>query len=96
MEIKPHQGNALPQGQYYHDQLIGLPVKTTGGEFIGTISDILTGPANDNLVVRSEKGEILIPIIEDIIRSVEPEAGRVTIEPMQGLLELNEKKPLKN
>ena len=91
MEINPHQNTPLPEGHYYHDQIIGLRVKTTGGQLIGTISAILTGQSNDNYVVRSDKGEILIPAIEDVVHSIDPDTGYITIELIAGLLELNEK-----
>ena len=91
MEIEPHQNTPLSEGHYYHDQIIGLRVKTTSGQLIGTVSAILTGQSNDNYVVRSDKGEILIPAIVDVVQSIDPDAGFITIEPITGLLELNEK-----
>jgi len=89
------QDNPLPEGQLYHHQIIGLQVRTTRGEYIGDIVDIITGKSNDNYIVRGDKGEILIPAIEDVIQSIDLDAGIVTIEPIEGLLELNEKKPPK-
>ena len=43
----------LPEGQYYHDQIIGLQVETIDGEYIGYIKDILTGVSNDNFIVKN-------------------------------------------
>jgi 16S rRNA processing protein RimM len=93
--MKHSRNNHLPEGQFYHDQIIGLQVETTGGEYIGYITDILTGVSNDNFIVKSDSGEILIPAIEDVVQSIDLDAGTVTIEPIEGLLELNEKKPPK-
>ena len=83
----------MPEREYSHAQIIGLRVITTDGELIGSISDIITGQSNDNYVVRGEKGEILIPAIEDVIQSINLDQGYVTIDAIDGLLELNEKKP---
>jgi 16S rRNA processing protein RimM len=85
----------LPEGYYYHDQLIGLQVKTVQGELIGTITGILTGKSNDNYIVHGSRGEVLIPAIEDVVQSIDLKKGNVIIEPMEGLLELNVKKPPK-
>ncbi|MBN1176622.1 MAG: 16S rRNA processing protein RimM [Dehalococcoidales bacterium] len=85
----------LPEGQFYHDQIIGLQVETTGGEYIGYVTDILTGVSNDNFIVKSESGEILIPVIEDVIQSIDLATRTIIIEPMEGLLDLNMKKPPK-
>ena len=87
--------NPLPEGQYYHHQIIGLKVRTTRGEYIGEITDILSGQSNDNYIVRGPTGEVLIPAIEDIVKAVDLDAGIVTIEAIEGLLDLNTKNPPK-
>ncbi len=89
------QDNPLPEGQFYHHQLIGLQVRTTRGDYIGDIVDILTGKSNDNYIVRGATGDILIPAIEDVVQSIDLDKGCITIEPIEGLLELNKKKPPK-
>jgi len=91
IEIHHSQLQPLPEGQYYHFQLIGLEVWTTQGELLGTINHILTTPSNDNYIVSGAGGEIFIPAIEDIIKSVDLDNGRLTIEPIEGLLDLNKK-----
>ncbi|MBA7581905.1 MAG: 16S rRNA processing protein RimM [Dehalococcoidia bacterium] len=89
LEIHRRQLEALPEGQYYHFQLIGLEVWTTEGKRLGKVIRVLSAPSNDNYVVGGEKGEILIPAIEDVVKSVDLESGRITIEAIEGLLDLN-------
>lgn len=89
LAIHRSQLEDLPEGQYYHFELIGLEVWTTQGEFLGKVVRILSGSSNDNYVVSTEKGEMLIPAIEDVVKSVDLEAKRITIEAIKGLLELN-------
>jgi len=86
VEIPRSQVQPLPEGQYYHFQLIGLEVWTTQGELLGNITEILTAESNDNYVVSGAKGEILIPAIEDVVKSIDLDSGRITIEPIEGLL----------
>jgi 16S rRNA processing protein RimM len=92
---KRNRSESLPEDHYYHDQIIGLKVETTSGELIGTVTDILSGKSNDNYIVRGERGEILIPAIEDVVRSIDLDGGCMIIEPIEGLLDLNVKKPPK-
>ena len=92
VEIHYSQVYSLPEGQYYHFQLIGLEVWTTQGELLGNITEILNTPSNDNYVVSGAKGEILIPAIEDVIKSIDLDKGCLVIEPIKGLLNLNEKR----
>jgi len=93
--IEHSQDYPLPEGQYYHDQIIGLQVRTTRGKLLGNITGVLTGKSNDNYIVQGTRGEILIPAIEDVIKSIDLDRGCITIEAIEGLLDLNEKKPLK-
>ena len=86
IEIHHSQLYPLPEGQYYHFQLIGLEVWTTQGELLGNITEILTAESNDNYVVSGDKGEILIPAIEDVVKSIDLDSRRITIEPIEGLL----------
>jgi 16S rRNA processing protein RimM len=81
--------------QYYHHQIIGLQVKTTHGELLGNITDVISGRSNDNYIVRGANREILIPAIEDVVKAIDLDRGCMTIEAIEGLLELNEKKPPK-
>ncbi|MBA7646059.1 Ribosome maturation factor RimM [subsurface metagenome] len=89
LEIHRRQLETLPEGQYYHFQLIGLEVWTTEGKRLGKVIRVLSAPSNDNYVVSGEKGEILIPAIEDVVKSVDLESRRITIEAIEGLLDLN-------
>ena len=91
VEIHHSQLHSLPEGQYYHFQLVGLEVWTTQEELLGNITEVLTAESNDNYVVSGAKGEILIPAIEDVVKSIDLDRGRVTIEPIVGLLSLNQK-----
>jgi len=91
IEIHHSQLQPLPEGQYYHFQLIGLEVWTTQGELLGNITEILTAESNDNYVVRGAESKILIPAIEDVVKSIDLNKGHIVIEPIEGLLNLNKK-----
>jgi 16S rRNA processing protein RimM len=92
VEIHHSQLFALDEGEYYHFQLVGLRVETTDGDFIGEISEILTMASADVYVVKGKEGDILIPAIDEIVKSVNPEQGILVIEPVDGLLNLNRRK----
>ena len=92
VEIPHSQLQTLPEGKYYHFQLIGLEVRTSQGELLGKITEILTASSNDNYVVKGDEGEILIPAIEDVVKSVDLNKGCVIIEPIEGLLNLNKRR----
>ena len=95
MDIEHRQDPPLPEGQYYHHQIIGLEVVTTHGELLGAVTEVLPGRSNDNYIVEGPRGQVLIPSIEDVIESIDLQNRVITIEPIEGLLSLNEKKPPK-
>ena len=86
IEIHHTQAHPLPEGEFYHFQLIGMEVWTTQGELVGSISEVLSGESNDSYVVSRNSGEVLIPAIDDVVKSVDTDEGRVTIEAIDGLL----------
>jgi 16S rRNA processing protein RimM len=77
----------LPEGQYYAFQLIGLDVVTTEGKRVGRISDIMTTASNDVYIVEGKKGAMLIPAIEDVVKSIDLQKGEIIIEAIKGLLD---------
>jgi 16S rRNA processing protein RimM len=75
-----------PHEFYYHD-LIGCEVRLTDGRMLGTVAEVFSAGANDVMVVRGDGREILVPVIEDVVKSMELAARRVVVEPVPGLLD---------
>jgi 16S rRNA processing protein RimM len=81
--------NAVPleDDEFYLFELIGLTVKSTKGEELGVIQDVLETGANDVYVVKGRKyGELLIPAHDETLVDVDVEAGIVTINLPFGIL----------
>jgi 16S rRNA processing protein RimM len=71
---------ALPAGSYYHHQLKGLRVVDPEGRSLGVAADLMeTGGASPVVVVRGPSGELLVPLAEDFVRSVDLAAGRMVV-----------------
>jgi 16S rRNA processing protein RimM len=77
----------LPEGEYYHHQIIGLQVRTEAGQVLGVVKDILETGANDILVVRPESGaEILIPAVDEFVLDYNLAEGEIIVHLLPGLL----------
>jgi 16S rRNA processing protein RimM len=77
----------LPEGEFFWDQVIGLQVEDTSGRPLGAVTEILETGANDVYIVKGpDRREILVPAIKDVVRLIDPSAGRMVIEPLPGLL----------
>ena|SRR5690349_5353156 len=81
----------LGEGVYYQHQLIGCLVETTDGRRIGAVARVEGGAAGSLLAVDGSRGEILIPLAQEITTSIDVAARRIVVDPPEGLLELNER-----
>lgn len=79
--IKADSLPELPEGMYYHHELIGLVVEDETGDVIGKLIEILETGANDVYVVDTGNGEILLPAVEDVILDVDLVSGRMRVKP---------------
>ena len=72
----------LPEGEYYHHQLIDLKVVDLTGKELGTITEILETGANDVYLVTDAEGhEMLLPAIQDVIIRVDLEKHEMQVNP---------------
>lgn len=83
LKVKPSMAVQLPEGHYFFHQIIGLSVVTTRGEELGKITEVLHTGANDVYVT----DQALIPATKEIVRKIDLEAGIMTVEHMEGLIE---------
>ncbi len=79
----------LPDGMFYHHDLVGCRVVTAEGLEVGTVSAVEGDAANTRLVVQAEGGDVLVPLVLPICIEIDPKARRVVIAPPEGLIELN-------
>jgi 16S rRNA processing protein RimM len=66
---------ALPptdEGEWYHHELLGLPVRTASGEVLGRLAEIHATGEMDVWVVRSATEEHFVPVLLDLIERVVP------------------------
>jgi 16S rRNA processing protein RimM len=72
--------------EFRDHELIGLNVRTAGGEPVGVVTDVLHY-GQDLLVVRRAEGECLVPFVKAIVPEVDVRAGLIVIDPPPGLLD---------
>ncbi len=77
----------LPEGVYYIKDIIGLSVYE-GEEFIGKITDWIETGSNNVYVIKRPKGkDVLIPAIDSVIKEVDIENKRMSVNMLEGLME---------
>jgi 16S rRNA processing protein RimM len=83
---------ALDEGEegpgYAPDELLGMEVRLTGGEWVGTVSafyELRQGLIIE--VARSTAGQALVPLVPEIVKRVDRAARLVEIQDIPGLLD---------
>ena len=84
---------ALPAGSYFVTDLIGCGVYEQNGSQVGIVREVqFTGEGaarNPILAVDSARGELLIPLAQEICELVDIKARRIQVVLLEGLRDLN-------
>jgi 16S rRNA processing protein RimM len=70
----------LPDDEFYHADLIGLPVHDTGGAMVGKVRAVLNHGAGDILEIEGPTGAILLPFTRATVPTVDLAAGRIVAD----------------
>lgn len=83
--------SALPEpeeDEFYHADLLGLPVETVSGEAVGTIVAVPNFGSDDLLeIARPGRASVYVPFTRATVPTVDLAARRVVIDPPAGLLD---------
>lgn len=77
----------LAAGEYYLSELVGYTVVSDDGTFIGLVREVWDLPANEVLQVIDNDREVLVPLIDEVIKEIKFDDRRVVITAMEGLLD---------
>lgn len=72
--------------EWYSHELEGLRCVDPSGETLGTVRELITGPAQDLLAVETpESEEVLVPFVQELVPEIDVEAGVIRLDPPHGL-----------
>lgn len=87
LRIHADEQQPLPEGHYYHHQLVGCEAVASDGTPIGRVVAVEGDMARSRLVVAGPHRRHDIPLAEDIC-TVDLAARRITVRVLDGLLEI--------
>ncbi len=77
---------AIAPGTVLWADLIGLAVEDTQGQALGTVRDLIRAGGADVLVVTDPSGrELLLPMLDSVVRSIDTAARRIVAQPQEEL-----------
>lgn len=81
----PETHDDAADGWYSHE-LEGFRCLSDQGALLGTVSALLTGPAQDLLVVTTSSGEeVMVPFVDELVPQIDAQQQVVTLTPPAGL-----------
>lgn len=87
LEVERKNAVKLPKDAYFIFEIIGLEVYTENNVFLGKVENVISTGSNDVYVVkRKDKEELFIPAIHDVVKNIDLEKKRITINIVDGLI----------
>ena len=85
--VPPGALRALPEGEFYWRDLIGLEARSADGTSLGRVAEILATKAADVLLIRRDgRRDLLLPVVNGLILRLEREQGVLWLDPPDELV----------
>ena len=91
LKVARTPADSLPEGTFFHYDLIGCDVVDARGGTIGTVTAVEGTMEMSRLVVAGARGEVLIPLVAAICTEIDVARRRIVADPPEGLLAVNER-----
>jgi 16S rRNA processing protein RimM len=69
----------LPADTYYWHQLIGIAAFDETGNELGKVVEVFRAGENEVYRIEGPSGELLVPALRDVVRSIDLEAARMVV-----------------
>lgn len=79
----------LPDGTYYRHDLVGCDVVDAAGAALGPVGAVEGTLDRSYLVVKTDAGDVMIPMVAEFCLDVDLAARRITVQLPDGLLDVN-------
>lgn len=71
---------ALPEGSYYHHELIGMQAERLDGAPLGRVASLMETGGTPVLCISGDDGELLVPLAERYLSRVDVAARRLVLD----------------
>lgn len=87
LTIPTSQLPELDGGTFFYFDIIDMLVRTSGGDELGRVEEIISSGGNDVYLIRGDGGEVMIPAARDYIDKIDVESGVMTVSLPDGYLD---------
>ncbi len=87
LEVERKNAVKLPKDTYFIFEIIGLEVYTENNVFLGKVENVISTGSNDIYIVKDKnEKELFIPAIREVVKNINLEKKRITINIVDGLI----------
>lgn len=78
---------ALGEGEFFRDDIIGLNVIDQDGNNVGKVSKINDDSYQKLLIIKTEKKNVMVPYVDEFVKNIDLENNVMTINVIPGLID---------
>jgi len=87
LEVERKNAVKLPKDTYFIFEIIGLEVYNENNVFLGKVENVISTGSNDIYIVKDKnEKELFIPAIREVVKDINLEKKRITINIVDGLI----------
>lgn len=87
LEVERKNAVKLPKNTYFIFEIIGLGVYDENNIFLGKVENVISTGSNDVYIVKNKnKEEFYIPATREVVKNINLEKKRITINMVDGLI----------
>lgn len=87
LEVERKNALKLPKNTYFIFEIIGLGVYDENNIFLGKVENVISTGSNDVYIVKNKnKEELYIPATREVVKNINLEKKRITINMVDGLI----------
>jgi 16S rRNA processing protein RimM len=83
LHVSRDDARRAAKGSYLWADLVGLAVVTPDGASLGTVRDLIRAGASDVLVIEGGERELLLPMVDSVVREIDVAGGRIVATPLE-------------
>ncbi|MGP0565842.1 ribosome maturation factor RimM [Nitrospina sp. 32_T5] len=87
LEVPDTDFPGLAEGEYYWFQILDLRVFDEDGRFYGIVDEIIETGSNDVYVVKDGEKELLLPMIDSVVKKIDLDERTLIFHKVEGLVE---------
>jgi 16S rRNA processing protein RimM len=75
------------EDEFYWHEVVGFRVETDDGRVLGPVRETLSNGLHDLWAIDADGREILVPVVGDVVETIDRAGRRIVIRPLAGMLD---------